>query len=392
MYKKALKSLTDMREKLIEVFKMGENCRETHDEAMALDQKIKSPQFPKFKRQPENKYQTAYNGYLAKAEKRSENKRPAKIISTVVAIIAIAVLGHFFVTNFLDTAVGKKLESIDISATLVLLGVITVFFMVILVWRCITEVDLDILIYGLFSHVILTVFLGLLLVGMLIKAIPALYKTVGFIPPAVLIAIFAASFALSGLINLVNRLRFKHFKPSASQNKVLQELKAEDEKVKAENDQAEKAYYDKLNKEHEAEVPKLLEELESCMKRFEHYSSVYERLSAELDEMDALSAKDKNINMIDSLICIIQDRRADTVKEALQQYDIMVTNKQLIDLEQKRLKLQQEDSKRQEREAIRQSLARDDALALQRQQLRAYEDIRNKLDFASYQLYLHNNK
>ncbi len=388
MYKEAIKTLKKMREKLLEVFETGESCRTYYDEAIALSEELEAPQFPKFERKNENKRSAEYDKYLAQARQRSQNKRPAKIVSSIISAIIIAFAAYSFAVRFLAAAPAAQLESIDISSTLVLMGAIVLLFVILLVQRCFEELDITSVLLSLFSHIIISVFLGLLVLGMLIKAIPAITQTVGFIMPAIIIIAFVGSFALSGIFNLINSLIFKYFKPNAAQAKRLAELAKEDEKARAENDIAEKAYIEQKTAEHKAELPNLARKLDKCLEKLENSRKKYEKLCTELDKMDDLSQDDKNINMIDSLICILSDRRADTIKEALQQYDIMAANRQLLELEQQRLKLQEQYALKQDQEILRQRLAEENALELQRQQLRAYNDIRDRLNFVAWQMYL----
>lgn len=58
-----------------------------------------------------------------------------------------------------------------------------------------------------------------------------------------------------------------------------------------------------------------------------------DRLSA----MDALCEDDKNLQIVDMLIRFIETRRADSIKEALQEYDKLMANQQLLEIEKKKL-------------------------------------------------------
>ena len=72
-------------------------------------------------------------------------------------------------------------------------------------------------------------------------------------------------------------------------------------------------------------------------------------------EMDCLSEKDKTLSVIDCLIYFIETHRADSVKEALQEYDKAVRanqaamlEQQRIDLLNKQIKIQQQQLEMQE--------------------------------------------
>lgn len=61
--------------------------------------------------------------------------------------------------------------------------------------------------------------------------------------------------------------------------------------------------------------------LDACKAELERLKKSRSQLKAEIDAIDALSKKDKHPETIDFLIERIESRRADSLKEALQQYD-----------------------------------------------------------------------
>lgn len=56
-----------------------------------------------------------------------------------------------------------------------------------------------------------------------------------------------------------------------------------------------------------------------------------------LGEMDALCEDDKNLQVVDMLIRFIRTRRADSIKEALQEYDKLKVNQQMLEIEKQKL-------------------------------------------------------
>lgn len=53
--------------------------------------------------------------------------------------------------------------------------------------------------------------------------------------------------------------------------------------------------------------------------------------------MDAICEDDKDLQIVDLLIRFIETRRADSIKEALHEYDKLMANQQLLELEKKKL-------------------------------------------------------
>lgn len=56
--------------------------------------------------------------------------------------------------------------------------------------------------------------------------------------------------------------------------------------------------------------------------------------------MDALCEEDKNLQTVELLIRLMETRRADSVKEALQEYDKLMANRQLLEIEKQKLEAQ----------------------------------------------------
>ena len=53
--------------------------------------------------------------------------------------------------------------------------------------------------------------------------------------------------------------------------------------------------------------------------------------------MDCLCEEDKNLQTVELLIRFINIRRADSIKEALQEYDKLLANRQLLEIEKQKL-------------------------------------------------------
>ena len=53
--------------------------------------------------------------------------------------------------------------------------------------------------------------------------------------------------------------------------------------------------------------------------------------------MDCLCEEEKNLQTVELLIRFINTRRADSIKEALQEYDKLMANRQLLEIEKQKL-------------------------------------------------------
>ena len=93
-------------------------------------------------------------------------------------------------------------------------------------------------------------------------------------------------------------------------------------------------------KEIDAMLPSLQAELADIQRQLD------EKV-AEIDENDCLGEDEKSIQIIQMLIYFIESRRADSIKEALHEYDKALANKQMVELEQKRLDMQKAQMERE---------------------------------------------
>lgn len=87
-------------------------------------------------------------------------------------------------------------------------------------------------------------------------------------------------------------------------------------------------------------LPQLQQELAEAKSEFN------EKVS-EIEENDCLGEDEKSIQIIQMLIYFIESRRADSIKEALHEYDKAMTNKQMVELEEKRLAMQKSQMERE---------------------------------------------
>ena len=125
-------------------------------------------------------------------------------------------------------------------------------------------------------------------------------------------------------------------------------------------------------------MPELDREQSRLAKQFEQLKTELDEENAALEAMKGLGNDEKQLDIIDSLIYFIDTCRADSIKEALHEYDKMVTNQQLLELQRQRNKLEEQrianeaaDRKKQlqlleQQEAARAREASDSAMARQK--------------------------
>lgn len=154
------------------------------------------------------------------------------------------------------------------------------------------------------------------------------------------LAITVASVLLICIVKLIKNIISKHPLYMGIKAAKLNEAKKLDEAnilknqaSKAEAEAQSAVAKEKRVKEIDELLPQLQEEFEDAKKELNEAAS-------QVEENDCLGEEEKNIQVIEMLIYFIESRRADSIKEALHEYDKAMTNKQMVELEEKRLALQ----------------------------------------------------
>lgn len=161
----------------------------------------------------------------------------------------------------------------------------------------------------------------------------------------ILVILFGVA-VLATVCSIVSKLVIKQRrkKPTYSikQREMLSQAALEDERIKAKNDKDEaaaKAEYEKslpsVIDNTKLELQKKTEELHTCAAQLKEHLQTF-------TSMDQLSDNDKCLQVIGYLIYFIETHRADSIKEALHEYDKAVSASQLAELEKQRLELQQQ--------------------------------------------------
>lgn len=122
----------------------------------------------------------------------------------------------------------------------------------------------------------------------------------------------------------------------------LVEAKANDEQAKIDNAKDRKEAKHKWEQDtldtlrkHEASLTKLRAELADNVKKLKKNIDI-------LDKMDTLGDGEKNLQTVDLLIYFIKTRRADSIKEALHEYDKLVANQQMMEIELQKVQVERE--------------------------------------------------
>lgn len=211
---------------------------------------------------------------------------------------------------------------------------------------------------------------GLFFAGM------SLVSANSFIPLLPLIP-FVLTMVLGIIIPKIREVKSKHPVFNARQKKELAKAEQQDNEIIADNnrknEQADREWAEKRAKR----LPELDREQSRIAKQFEQLKTELDEENAALEAMQGVGRDEKQLDIIDSLIYFIDTCRADSIKEALHEYDKMVANQQLLELQRQRNKLEEQrianeaaDRKKQlrlleQQEAARTIEANDSARARQ---------------------------
>ncbi len=154
------------------------------------------------------------------------------------------------------------------------------------------------------------------------------------------IILTALGFVSQGVVNVVYKILKKIPCLSAKQKAIVQEEKRKDTEnaekniEKEEKDRAEwQAWWDV----HKFELDK---QMDIHMDMAKSAIAKAEELQAKVEESDVLGPNEKDVAIIDWLLYFIEGHRADSIKEALQQFDLMQHNEKMLEIEREKYNLE----------------------------------------------------
>ena len=116
-----------------------------------------------------------------------------------------------------------------------------------------------------------------------------------------------------------------------------QGLCSADEKAREENRQSRAEAKKQWEADRARRLPEIDREIQKNVREFKTRRQRIDEHMKKLGEMDALCEDDKNLQVVDMLIRFIRTRRADSIKEALQEYDKLKVNQQMLEIEKQKL-------------------------------------------------------
>lgn len=127
---------------------------------------------------------------------------------------------------------------------------------------------------------------------------------------------------------------------SAKQREVLAQERQKDIENSSLNIDKEKKDKEEWQAWWDVHKYELDEQMDIHMKMAKSALAKAEELQAKVDESDVVGEDEKDVAIIDWLLYILKGHRADSIKEALQQYDLMQHNQKMLEIEQEKYKLE----------------------------------------------------
>ena len=326
----ALSQLNEMRSEILAIYADSEKCKEIQEKTEKLLNEKKNPVKPEPDLLCENTEQKLKEKFL---RENKENTLKSKKGNIIILLISAAIILAFSCLLFCDLIFNANIflnsrkfsgaaDFTDKIVLFVMHFVLSIFCVILPAVK--KPIKKPVIVLFLIAAIIFAVFyIGLI------------YGFSAWIYPVVTAVCFALTFTATRIIDSLKNKRA----PKLSQSQISELKTAAEKDIKAKAKNAEtrarvQAEWEKnlkiRNSEIDSELSALKEEYSACRKELDvHFAA--------LKQIDYLCEDDKNLQTIDMLIRFIETRRADSIKEALQEYDKLLVNKQMLELEKQKV-------------------------------------------------------
>lgn len=154
-----------------------------------------------------------------------------------------------------------------------------------------------------------------------------------WIYPVVTEVCFALTFTATRIIDSAKNKRA----PKLSQSQISELKTAAEKDTKEKNAETRARVHAEWEKNLKIRNSEIDSELCALKEEYSAHRKDLDVHFAALKQMDYLCEDDKNLQTIDMLIRFIETRRADSIKEALQEYDKLLVNRQMLELEKQKV-------------------------------------------------------
>lgn len=328
--------LQEIREEILAIYGEMDACRELQKKLETLQEEKKHPAPPTVSLQPENTAGALQQSFDEENRRRILASRApetamrlggAVLLGAVSVLLALELFGNRAL--LIDSASIAALGETGSSGKVMLLVAHILVSLAVLcgVGRRRTDGK---------RHVLLTVLTAMVAVGYLFM--------IGLLHAWA----YAALIAVCGGLLLAANGGIKRMRQRAAQAPALtaqqkqqwEAARQADERAKEQNAQRQATAQKDWEAARQQRLPEIEREMQTYGQQFAARRRQLDDHMRRLEGMDALCEEDKNLQTVELLIRLMETRRADSVKEALQEYDKLMANRQLLEIEKQKLEAQ----------------------------------------------------
>lgn len=330
----ALQQLQNMRQEILTIYTETDNCRRIQKQVAALQNEKEHPNPPAVSLKPENTAEKLKASLKQQNRQYHKNSTTPTLVVKLVniaqqiilcALLALDLFGHkgIIIQEAMMAEMAQFGDSncIMLFASQVILSLIVI--LAPLFWDFFEDHPF---LCGIGSSLVAICYFYMM--GMQVKAWPY-------------VILFAVSVGLLLVALLAVRvIRSQMVKSpilTVAQKRQVEVARQADERAKAENAEARAAARKKNEADRKLRLPEIDKEIHENILAFSESRKRIDEHMAKLDAMDYLCEDDKTLQIVDLLIRFINTRRADSIKEALQEYDKLMANQQLLEIEKQKL-------------------------------------------------------
>lgn len=330
----ALKQLSDIRREIISIHDKTDECRYLQKRVERLQKEKEHPSPPTVVLKPENTAEKLKQTFeVQNRQHYANNHKPesaVKLVNIVLQaciciLLALDLFGHRSIV-IQDSMMENMAQFGESNQIMLFCSQLILSLIVMLIPLRLSFIEnRKSVFFGVFIVVLICY------LYMMCLMVRAHFYVVAFL---VCTAPIPVAF---GIISSARRNKIKSPTLTQAQKRQWQSAHKADEQAKAENiklrTQAEKQWED----ERKRRLPEIDREIKECVQEFSQIRQQIDIHMETLSKMDALCEDDKQLQIVELLIRFIKTRRADSIKEALQEYDKLIANRQLLEIEKQKL-------------------------------------------------------
>lgn len=328
----ALKELQDIRREIIEIHQAYDECQYYGKKVQDLQSEKENPTEPKPFLKPVNTAEQLKNRFLEENQEHFQYDNPGilavKIIHAVMQVLILALMALDGYSAW--GVIAKNPEDTLAFAAVHLLMVAVIVALSFTGKRIARNFSLGIRRFWIIVG-------GLAALVILKLDVDSLRSINGWLYAILTVVCVVAALIANGVVRLINRRKAKKPSLNRRQKEEYRVACQKDELAKKENDAIRADAKAEWDKQRASRLPELEREIADNVDRFNDVMAKAKAHVERLSAMDALCEDDKDLQIVDMLIRLIETRRADSVKEALQEYDKLMANRQLLEMEKKKL-------------------------------------------------------